>query len=389
MRVAEIEVFNLSHKYAAGRGFRYAGGICTGRLTSLVRVIADNGMVGWGSAYSHPDLIRTVIEGHLKPQLLGDDPTEVETLWTKMYNATRWYGRKGAAVSALGALDVAFWDLRGKHYGKPVRALLGSDRHEVPGYASALLWQDDLANLTEEAARHADHGFQRMKMRLGRGWDYDCAALAAVRKGAGAKSDIMCDGSMRYSVEAAEKLAKHLKSSGVFWFEEPFAPDDIDSFLALRPRVDMRIAAGENEFGFSGFRELLRANAIDIAQADASRCGGLTEVMRVGRLCDELGAALAPHSWSDAIAIIANAQAVAVCRNAITVEIDQTGNPFVDSLLTEPLVVRDGQLKLSDRPGLGFEVDLSVVKALRIAEGQSVPPGNYSDMAFGAPAPGV
>jgi D-galactarolactone cycloisomerase len=268
-----------------------------------------------------------------------------------------------------------------------VRALLGAERAGIPGYASALLWQDDLQKLAEEAARNVAHGFRRMKMRLGRGWDYDCAALAAVRKGAGAGIDIMCDGSMRYSVDAAEKLARHLQANDVFWFEEPFAPDDLDSFLELRPRVDMRIAAGENEFGFSGFRELLRAKAIDIAQADASRCGGLTEVLRVGRMCESLGTGLAPHSWSDAIAIVANAQAVAVCRNAITVEIDQTGNPFVDRLLVEPLTVKDGQLALSDRPGLGIDVDLAVVEELRIPAGQSVPPGNYSDMNFGVTAP--
>ena len=80
MRIAEIEVFNLRHEYPAGGGFRYAGGICTGRLTSLVRVTADNAMTGWGSAYSHPDLVRIVVEQQLRPMLLGEDPTEVEAL---------------------------------------------------------------------------------------------------------------------------------------------------------------------------------------------------------------------------------------------------------------------------------------------------------------------
>src|SRR5215216_4838289 len=112
MRIDEIEVINLRFTYPGERGFAYAGGIATGRLTSLVRVTTSNGQIGIGAAYSHPDLVRTIVEVHLKPHLLGRDPLTVEDLWWFMHRQTRWYGRKGAAVSAIGALETAFWDLR-------------------------------------------------------------------------------------------------------------------------------------------------------------------------------------------------------------------------------------------------------------------------------------
>ena len=386
MKITGIDVTTLVFAYAPEKRFRYAGGVCTHRLTSLVQVRTDTGAVGIGCAYSHPDIVRTVIEGHLAPHLIGRDPTEVEALWLTMYRQVRWYGRKGAAVSALGALDIAFWDLRGKAEGKTVRALLGASRDTVPAYASALLWANDLAGLAREAEAHRARGFHRMKMRLGRGPEYDVPALDAARRGAGRGAQILVDGSMRYGVEDAARLAAELEARDVLWFEEPFEPEDIDSYTALQRRTIVPLAAGENDFTLTGFREMLRAGAIGIAQADASRCGGITEAYQVGILAAKHGARLAPHSWSDAVAIIANAQVVAALDNAITVEVDQTGNPFVDALLGGPLVIRDGLLHLPAAPGLGIELDQSVLDRHRWPAGRPLPPGAYSDMDFADPA---
>jgi L-alanine-DL-glutamate epimerase-like enolase superfamily enzyme len=154
MRIEDIEVTNLHTDYPERRGFRYAGGLVTSRVTSLVKVRTDSGATGLGAVYSHPDLVRIIIEKHLKPLLLGDDPTDVEILWDKMYALTRWYGRKGAAISALGGLDMAFWDLRGKAAGKPIYQLLGAERNFAPAYASGLFWHDDINVLEQEAAAH-------------------------------------------------------------------------------------------------------------------------------------------------------------------------------------------------------------------------------------------
>ena len=383
MRIENIQVVNLVAEYPGRNGFQYAGGTATGRVSTLVKVTTDNGVEGWGSAYSYPDVVRVIIERHLTPHLLGSDPREVELLWEKMYRLTRWYGRKGAAMSALGALDIAFWDLRGKSEGKPVYKLLGGKSNKVPAYASGLLWHDDMSNLEKEASQHRSNGFKRMKMRLGRGEEYDEAALKAVRRGA-KDGDIMVDGSHRYTLGTAEKLATLLAQEKVFWFEEPFAPEDIDSYIILSARVPIPIAAGENDFGLQGFREMLRARAIGIAQPDACRVGGITECLRVGRMAAELGVRIAPHTWSDAVALIANAHVVAALPNGVTVEVDQTGNPMIDKLLTEPLRVTDGLLRLSDEPGLGITPDFAVMNRLTLPPEQGVPDGNYSDLVFGS-----
>ncbi|MFN0050630.1 MAG: mandelate racemase/muconate lactonizing enzyme family protein [Planctomycetales bacterium] len=380
MKIDRIETINLRFEYA--NGFTYAGGKCTGRLTSLVLVHGDGGQVGIGTAYSHPALVHMIVQQQLAPLLVGEDPTEVERIWDRMYRVTRWYGRKGVAMSALGAIDTACWDLRGKAQGKPVWSLFGGRQPRCPAYASALLWKEP-PDLAEEAARLIARGFRRVKMRLGRGPDRDRAAVNAVRQAIGSDCDLMCDGSMRYSPGEARSLGEYLAAQRVFWFEEPFQPEDLDAYAAFRGTVDVPLAAGENEFGFQGFRELIRTRAVDIVQPDACRCGGISEVKRVADLAHAAGLRVATHSWSDAVAIVANAHVVSAVPNGLTVEVDQTGNPFVDELLEEPLSISDGVLALSDRPGLGIELNRTVVERYRMADPLTIPDGSYSDMVFG------
>ena len=384
MHIDDIRVTNLVYPYPEEDRFRYAGGKCTHRVTSLVEVVTDSGLVGVGSAYSHPRLVATVIEDQILPLLRGEVIDDVRRLWRAMYAGTRWFGRKGAVMSAIGAVDVALWDLLGKQKGLPVHRLLGgTGARSVPAYASALLWADQLSDLTAEAERHRNAGFRRMKMRLGRSSEYDLSALDAVIAGAGKDADVIVDGSMRYSVEQAASFSLELAHRKVFWFEEPLQPENIDGFARLRPQSAVPIAAGENEFGVQGFAELLRSDAVDIVQPDVSRCGGISEAHAVAEMAAKAGKRFAPHSWSDAIAVVANAHVVASMSNGITVEIDQTRNPMVDELLTSRLSVRDGLLELSDAPGLGIELRQDVVERYRLPNGTQPPAGTYSDMIFG------
>lgn len=390
MKIDDISVTNLLFEYPEEKCFLYAGGKATGRLTSLVRVRTDDGIEGIGSAYSHPELVRTVIEGNLRDLLVGEDPSQVEALWSKMYGITRWYGRKGAAMSALGAVDMALWDIRGKTEGRPVYRMLGAQRDRVPVYASALLWKDP-TELADEASGYVQDGFNGVKMRLGRSWDYDVTAVRAVREAVGPDLHLMVDGSMRYELATALFLARELEAVGAFWFEEPFPPEEVELFAALRPLVNVPLAAGENEFGVQGFGELVRANALDIVQPDCCRSGGITECHRVGMLAAARGIGVATHTWSDAVALVANMHLIAALPTGITVEMDRTGNPFIDDLLIEPLVLRDGELALPEAPGLGIDLNEDIVQRYILKAGAPLPDGSYSDMVFGqahyAPAP--
>lgn len=386
MRIDDIRVHTLVFEYPDALKFRYAGGTCTHRVTSLIEVVAEDGRVGIGSAYSHPGLVATTVEDQLAPLLRGETLDDIGRLWRRMYLATRWFGRKGAVMTAIGGVDTALWDLFGKLHDQPVHRLLraGSTATSVPAYASALLWHDDPAALQSEAARHRDHGFLRMKMRLGKTPEQDIAALDAVIAGAGREGSVIVDGSMRYPFERALAFSRELAARRVFWFEEPLPPEQVEGLAALRAVSATRIAAGENEFGVQGFAELLRANAVDVVQPDASRCGGISETHAVARLAEAAGKPFAPHSWSDAVAIVANAHVVASLPNGLTVEIDRTGNPLVETLLRQPLTVTAGRLALPEGPGLGIELDPAAVERYRLPPGAPLPSGVYSDMVFGA-----
>lgn len=382
MKIDSVELVNLRYEYPPPGGFSYSAGVCTARFTSLVFVRTDTGLTGVGSAYTHPAMAHLVVNHQLAPLLRGRDPLAIEALHAEMLALTRWYGRKGAAVSAIGCIDTALWDLRGQAEGRPLWQLLGGATGACPAYASGLLW-NDIDGLAAEAAAHIEAGFRRVKLRMARSEEYDREAIIAVRRAIGADHDLMADASMAYHPALAERMGRFLAEHDVFWYEEPFEPEDLDAYAALRGRVDVPLAAGENEFGLAGFRELVRAGAVDIVQPDASRCGGLTEVRRVAELAATHGLRVATHTWSDAVAIVANAHAIAAAPNGITVEVDRTGTPFVDELLTEPLEITDGHLRLPEAPGLGIRVRDVVVERLRLDDPLAVTDGSYSDMMFG------
>ena len=383
MRIEHVEAINLLHRYPEEHRFQYGGGVCDARLTTLILVHTECGAVGVGSVYSYPALVYLLVREQLASVLMGEDPTEVEALWEKMYALTRWYGRKGAALSAIGGVDTALWDLRGQAEGKPVWALLGGESDRCPAYASGLLWKDHVSELAGEASSYIDAGFRRVKMRLARSEEYDRAAVGAVRAAVGEENDVIVDASMRYHLDLARRMGDFLAEQGVFWYEEPFAPENIDDFTTLRGTVGVPLAAGENEFGLQGFRELIRAGAVDIVQPDACRCGGISEVWKVARLAAEHGLTFATHSWSDAIAIVANAHVVSAMPNGLTVEIDRMNNPFVDNLIGRPLEVLDGEIALGDQPGLGIDLNEETIERCRLDDPLHIPDGVYSDMMFG------
>jgi len=388
MKIDHLEVVNLHFEYPQSKQFASCSGPCTSRATSLVLVHADTGLTGVGSVYSHPGLVYLIVKHQIEPMIRGRDPSDIEKLWSHMYSLTRWYGRKGAAMSAIGGVDTALWDLLGKARGKPVWSLLGGQRSACPAYASGLLWNDPEA-LASEAQRHLEQGFRRMKMRLGRSEAYDTTAVRAVRnvigpsRKDGSGNDLIVDASMRYDVDLARRIGKVLEENGIFWFEEPFEPEQVDKFAALRGTVNVPLAAGENEFGLQGFDELIRLQAVDIVQPDASRCGGVSEVRRVAEKAENANIRVAPHTWSDAVAVLANAHVVAAIKNGVTVEVDRTGNPFIDRLLVEPLHVQEGLLQLGNAPGLGVELDSAVVDEFRMSDPLTIPEGHYSDFIFG------
>ncbi len=385
MRINKIEVKNLLYRYPSEEQYmRNAAGLCNARVTTLVWVHTDEGVSGIGSVYSHPDLVRLIVENHLQDMLIGRNPLEVEAIWDLNYDLTRWYGRKGVALSAIGGIDTALWDIRGKVAGKPVYQLLGGLDRRVEAYASGMVWQEDVSALRVEALRHRSNGFRAMKMRVGCNPRYDRRALRIVREAIGFDVKLMADANSRYSPTEVASIMDALQEAKIFWLEEPFPVEEAKQYAELYRTGQIPIAAGENEFGLQGFRELIETPLVNFVQPDCSRSGGITECYRIGKLAGAHGIRLVTHTWSDAVALTANLHLVAALDNGIMVEVDQTGNELITRLLSCPLEFQDGFLYAPDAPGLGISVNEEALEEYVLPAGMLVPSGNYADMAFGS-----
>lgn len=380
--VVGVEAVGLRFGCPPAAPFRTSRGVeIDGMLTTLVRVTARNGLVGTGPVYSHPRLVQVAVDEVLAPLLVGRDAGQIEEAWRRAASATRWYGRAGAVMSALGGVDTALWDLVGQHRDRRVCELLGGREAAVDAYASAVQF-DPLDAIPARVAAFRAQGHRHVKVRAGVNLQYDAEAAAATRAAAGPGGMVMVDGVKRLDLQAARALAERLAGLDVRWLEEPLPPEDVPGYAALRADANVPIAAGESETDAGAFARLLAAGALDVAQPDVSRAGGITAGRRIARLAEAHGVAIATHTWSDAAAVLANAHLVAAVPNGLCVEVNALGTPFFAELLATPLEVRDGRLRLPDAPGLGIVLDEEAVDRHRLPPGP-VPAGAYADMWLG------
>jgi L-alanine-DL-glutamate epimerase-like enolase superfamily enzyme len=349
----------------------------------VVRVLTDEGLVGIGEADTSPEVGRAAIDAPLSHEVcrglrdvvVGRDPFDRGAVWRAMYLATMFYGRGGAAVQAMSAIDLALWDLMGKATGRPVYQLMGGAcQPRIRAYASVLMPAEPAA--AEELVRGlvAD-GFGAVKLGwggLGRNLRQDEALVAAAMRGAadtagGDPADIMIDTAShtwRRDFRYVERLAMTLGELGVYWLEDPFAPDDYASYGRLRV-PGLRIAAGEEETTPAGFERLFATGGIDVVQPDPSRAGGLTGCLRVAERAESLGVALAPHAWSSPLVRAAALHLCVATPHALMLEFSRNPSPF-ERLFDTGMEHRDGYLLPVDRPGLGVELDLEAARAFGV-----------------------
>jgi D-galactarolactone cycloisomerase len=319
------------------------------------------------------------IEHALRPLVLGADPLDIEVLWHRMYHQTRDHGRKGSVIAALSAVDIALWDLAGKHHGLPVHKLLGGAfRTRVQPYATGfyrIQGQGERDRLVQEAHAHREAGFRLMKVKLGYGVDDDIQVIQAIARAVqGSDVTLMVDTNHAYGRAEALRLGWVLDEIGVRWYEEPVVPEDIDGYVELRARLRTPIAGGENEHTLYGFRELLGRHAVDIAQPDVGSCGGLTAARHIAVLAQAHGTEVNPHVWGSAVAQAASLQLIAALpvthhslyARAPVLEYDRSSHPFRRELVTQPLELVDGMVEVPTGPGLGIEIRRETIERYRV-----------------------
>ena len=361
----------------------------------VVLVRTDEGITGIGEVDTNPWVAKAMIEAPgthcmgygLKEMLMGANPLEPEALWEKMYIGSAMTGRRGLGICAMGALDMALWDIRGKALGKPCWQLLGGAKQtSLTPYASLLPTGRTLKeyrdSLIAKALEAKAAGFRAAKLEvclrgpyshngLQESNDAVVETVAACREAIGPKMTMMVDVAYAWR-DAKEALAvmERLAAYDLFFLETPLAIDDLDGYAFLAERTPFRIAAGEWQNTRFEFLDLMDRGKIDVAQPDVGRVGGLTEARRVAELAADRGRLVVPHCWKTGIGVAASAQlaaATAACPFIEYLPPRLSESVLRQELADDGLVMTDGLIGLPQRPGLGVELNYDALAKYSVA----------------------
>ena len=271
------------------------GTIAWDSTTLVTAEVEAGGEIGLGYTYCDK-AAASVIEGVLAKALTDKDALATAACWSAMNAAVRNVGRPGIASCAVSAVDIALWDLKAKLFGTPLATLLGPARRTVPVYGSGGFTSYDDARLKEQLGAWAAEGCAFVKMKIGREPERDLKRAEAAKSVIG-DAALFVDANGAYDRKQALGFAEAFAGLGVSWFEEPVSSDDLAGLRLLRDRSpgSMQIAAGEYGYTPYYFRAMLEAGAVDVLQADATRCGGITGFLRAAALCDAFQIPLSSH----------------------------------------------------------------------------------------------
>ena len=379
MKIIDVRVDLISAQVPKDRQHRTDYGLNVKVWAALVFIQTDEGLTGFGEARGIPHIQKVIIEQYLRPMLLGQDATKPEYLWEKMYNTSRVglslrYGHalpgisggsRGETMCAISGVDIALWDLYGKHLGLPIYKLMGGGcRERIPAYASGGWKPAEQAG--DEALAYLSAGYKAVKIRVGLLDDplsNSVKRVEAVRKAIGNNVGLMVDAHGSLSVSQAKILAKQIEQYDITWFEEPVSPDIRSGCAEVRDSTFIPIATGENDLTRFEFRELIELHAADILQPDVSVTGGLTEMRKIANLASAFGLRVEPHVWGSGILAAASLQFGAIAPNCTLFEVVQSWNPILFEITNLNLVPEaDGCIAIPNGPGLGVEIDPDYLK---------------------------
>ncbi len=388
MKITDVEaiVLDTGKDYPDPQAAVEAHGV---RFVSLIKITTDAGLCGWSDVETQPHVGRAIVNApsgrqigfeSLRAALLGENPLERERLWQKMYRYLAYYGRQGAGMQMLSGVDIALWDIAGKACGQPVWALLGAKyRDRVTAYASTLFrpTPDAMQRAVED---YRERGFRAIKFGwgvFGHDLKLDIALVQAAREAAGPDVTLMVDGGW-YGVSYQQPfkprplkdwiiLAQALEALDVFWLEDFLHPENIAGYAEVAGHTTtLRVAAGEQAAGFSEFERLATEGHVHVLQPDLSRCGGLTVGRQIADMATRLQIDCAPHAWLTDLLKAASLHLNAYLMHALYLEYNVSTASLLNRLCTTPIVMQDGYIPIPDGPGLGIEVDETVVEKFRI-----------------------
>ena len=313
MKITSIKSHVL--RYELDKELGYSQQYYKHRTAHLVEVETDEGITGWGECFGPGNIAlanKYIVEKVIQPLIKGDNPLKKEYIWHKVYNLLRDSGQKGMPIQALSGIDIALWDILAKKSNLPLYQLLGGKTNDkIPVYGYGMMLQkktvEELCELFKnEASQIKEKNFKAMKMKIGMGPKEDLKLVSAVRDTIGSEFKLMVDANHAYNKNDALYVGRGLDEMNIYWFEEPVAPEDYESYKELKEKLKTNIAGGEAEFTKYGWNQLLKNNCIDIAQPEVCGLGGITEYLKVSALAQSNFIPIVNHVWGSALSVAVN-----------------------------------------------------------------------------------
>lgn len=375
LKIVDIQAFPLSYPLEKGSGVTLGIGRAVKRDAVVVKVVTHGGLVGYGESHHGRSVmaIATLINTTLRHLVVGMNAADVVGVWDRIYRMQLGSHGMGAATSmAMSGVDQALWDIRGKAVGWPLWKLLGGAKKSIPAYAGGVaLGYQAPELLVEEARLLVDAGYKAVKLRIGDNVKDDLDRVQAVRSAFGSDLVILADANCGYTVQDALAVMPGLDDCAVGWLEEPFPAHDYRSYREARRYGKVRFACGENHYTRFEFNHLLREDVVSIWQPDLSKCGGITEGLRIAAMGSAHKLQINPHSAMSGINMAATIHFLAAIDNGGYFEADVAPkNLLRDGLVEQPYRIgQDGCVEPLDQPGLGITVDESFFQAYPATSG--------------------
>lgn len=329
--------------------------------TPIVRIFADDGLIGTGYTYTIGTGGHAIVEllsRNLAPQLIGRDPDRVEEIWKTLFFHTHATAVGAITSLSLAAIDTALWDMRSRRSGRPLYVEAGGAQRSVPLYTTEGGWLHiDTGELVDDALRAKAAGFGGSKIKVGRRPSEDVARLAAVREAVGDDFEIMVDGNQGAAVDEAIRRARLYEPLDLAWYEEPMPAEDLGGHVRLSAATTLPVAVGESIYSLQHFREYLERGACSVIQVDAARIGGITPWLKTAHLAEAFNVAVCPHFLMELHVALA-----AAVPNGRWIEYI----PQLDSLTTTGMSMGNGRAVPSDEPGLGISWDWEAIDGQRL-----------------------
>ncbi|MEZ5398282.1 MAG: mandelate racemase/muconate lactonizing enzyme family protein [Bryobacteraceae bacterium] len=343
--------------------------LITHRDHYLVFITTDDGLTGSGFTLGYDASLAMVsmAKSIFEPILVGASVADSEKLWAEMYRQSIQAGRRGAALRAISAIDIALWDLRGQYARLPVMELCGVYARRMRCYATGGYFRpgQTLDELAAEYAGYAELGFTAAKLKVGKfSAAEDAARLGAIRNAVGESFDILLDANGGWpDAPAAIAAMRRLDEFNPYWIEEPVRADNVYAMARIAEAIRTPVATGELEATRWAFADLLHRRAASILQPDATVCGGVGEWLKIAHMASAFDVPIAPHyNWD------VHTQLLAAIPNGLFIEyfVEATKVKMFDTVLANPMSAKDGHIEPRTDPGFGWRLIPSQLQRYRI-----------------------